>query len=72
MGPKLVPEINTALCTGCDICVEACPMGALALVARKVTLVRPDLCKYDGVCELACPTGAIQAPFMILFGDDLT
>ena len=67
--PIVVPEINQALCTGCGECLIACRAKALALVAGKAVIARPDLCEYDGGCEPVCPEGAIQLPYLIVFGD---
>jgi|YNPNPStandDraft_1061719.scaffolds.fasta_scaffold02190_1 NAD-dependent dihydropyrimidine dehydrogenase PreA subunit len=63
----ILPEIDPALCNGCGECVAACQSHALALVAGKAVLVRPDLCQYDGGCEPVCPQGAIQLPYLIVF-----
>ncbi|MGC8781394.1 MAG: ATP-binding protein [Anaerolineae bacterium] len=67
MDPMVLPEIDLQLCTGCGDCVAVCRPHALALVGGKATLVRPDLCQYEGGCEPICPVGAIQLPFLILF-----
>jgi heterodisulfide reductase subunit A len=63
------PEIDTALCDGCGMCVAACPSGALALDAGKATIALPEACRWDGACELACPRGAIAVPYAIVLGN---
>ena len=68
MNPRILPEINEALCTGCGECVSVCAPHALALAAGKAILARPDLCQYGGSCEPSCPEGAIQLPYQVLFG----
>jgi MinD superfamily P-loop ATPase len=65
--PSIWPEIDTWRCNGCGKCLPACTTGALGMVAGKATLVRPELCRYDGNCELACPVDAIQVPFAVVF-----
>ncbi len=70
MEPKIFPEIDAALCDGCGKCLPACMSGALGVRAGKATLIRPDLCRYDGNCELVCPTDAIRVAYVIVFRED--
>ena len=51
--------VDVAHCTGCDACVEVCPVGAIALVDGKAR-VDEELCTGCGACVDACPEGAIQ------------
>jgi electron transfer flavoprotein alpha subunit/NAD-dependent dihydropyrimidine dehydrogenase PreA subunit len=44
-------------CTGCGVCVSACPFGAITLVAGKAQI--GDACRVCGACEPACPVKAI-------------
>jgi len=64
-GIKL-PEIDDALCTGCEACITACSLEALIVVDSKVVLNDPEECDYCGECEAACPTGAITCPYEIV------
>jgi NAD-dependent dihydropyrimidine dehydrogenase PreA subunit len=66
MTAQVLPEIDTALCTGCGDCVIVCQPAALALVDGKAVLASPDRCQYDGACEPICPAGAIQLPYEIV------
>lgn len=51
--------VDTARCTGCGTCVDACPAGAVALVGGKAR-VDSETCTGCGLCEEACPQAAIQ------------
>jgi ferredoxin len=51
-------SVDANLCTGCDICVDACPKQALELVDG-IAVVNVDKCDGDGVCVDACPVQAI-------------
>jgi NAD-dependent dihydropyrimidine dehydrogenase PreA subunit len=51
--------IDAARCTGCGACVEACPVGAMALVNGKAR-VDEETCTGCEACVDACPEGAIQ------------
>jgi NAD-dependent dihydropyrimidine dehydrogenase PreA subunit len=50
--------VNETTCTGCGECVDACPAGAISLVAG---LARIDyaICTECGSCAGVCPHGAI-------------
>ena len=57
---RTVIRIDSALCTGCGLCVDACHEGAIGLVAGKARLMRDDCCDGLGDCLPACPAGAIS------------
>lgn len=61
-----VPEIDPARCTGCGLCVNACPTRALALIGSGARVTRPEACEYSGYCERICPAQAIARPFQIV------
>lgn len=42
-------------CTGCGICVDGCPEGALQIVDGKACLVGELLCDGLGACIGECP-----------------
>lgn len=67
--------LDTDICTGCLMCEQACPNGALKMVPwdpidntanpqdREVNLypqVDVAMCTYCGWCEEVCPTSAIR------------
>lgn len=61
--------IDDRLCTGCMLCIEACPFGAPQFNPETNTVGKCLLCVHrvdkglKPACVLACPTGAIY------FGD---
>lgn len=46
------------ICSGCGMCVEACPNGAVS-VQVKAAVVDPEKCEDCEECVFACPVGAI-------------
>jgi ferredoxin len=66
VGPAVVVD---EACTGCAICVEECPYGAIELKSlpegsryAKLAVVNPDLCTGCGLCVGACAVEAIDLP----------
>lgn len=49
--------VDDAACTGCEVCVEACPFGALAV--EETCRVDANRCLGCGQCIDTCPTGAL-------------
>ena len=64
--PLPVPQIDEDRCTGCGLCIQACPNGALSLVGRTACVTQPHRCDYTGYCERICPAQAIERPFQII------
>jgi heterodisulfide reductase subunit A-like polyferredoxin len=55
----LVAQVDEGLCSGCGICVDACPYGAQSLHGRRpIAQVNQALCEGCGACAVACPSKA--------------
>lgn len=54
--------VDMARCTGCGVCVEVCPTGAICLVegeTGRYAEVDQEACRRCEACLKACPEGAI-------------
>ncbi len=55
----IIAHINEELCSGCGLCVAACPYEALSMhVRRSVAVVSPPLCQGCNACVAVCPNKA--------------
>ena len=52
-------RVDENLCTGCAVCLAACPQQAITLVDSHAS-IQADLCKACGSCAEVCPQGAIE------------
>jgi heterodisulfide reductase subunit A len=61
----LIARINEATCNACEMCVKACPYGAIAMtelkdrkgnVIKKIAKANEGLCQGCGVCVAVCPS----------------
>ena len=52
-------RVEAAECTGCGICVDACPMETITLV-DDIASIDETRCIGCGVCSYQCPVSAIQ------------
>ena len=49
-----------AYCKGCELCVQSCPKGVLALDEKgKIVVKAVEECVFCGICEARCPDFAI-------------
>ena len=55
----LIPQVDEALCTGCERCAEVCEFHAIVVLGGK-PLVFPEMCHGCGSCTLECPENAIS------------
>ena len=57
----LVAEVDRLVCSGCGICVEACPYGAREVNEYSgIAEVNRALCEGCGACVAACPNKACE------------
>jgi len=62
-----MPEIDSSICKGCNLCVEFCPKKVFAQSKKKnsagyyVPAVKsPGKCTSCGLCSIMCPDFAIN------------
>jgi heterodisulfide reductase subunit A len=60
------------ICTGCSVCENVCPYGAITYVdkeyrigggkteIRRVATVNEAVCQGCGACTVTCPSGAMD------------
>jgi len=54
-------EIDRQKCTGCGLCVDACPFGSLSLDEEGIAVV-DESCTGCGACIDVCPVEALSLP----------
>ncbi len=67
-----VAKSDEMLCTGCSVCGNVCPYGAITYIdkefrlgggkteIRRVASVNPAVCQGCGACTVTCPSGAMD------------
>lgn len=67
IGDDITIRVVAERCTGCDLCVKACPFGAVRIEPESKKAVKCELCGGDPACVNMCPAEAItfddQDPF---------
>ncbi|MEY3721787.1 MAG: electron transport complex subunit RsxB [Pseudomonadota bacterium] len=54
-----VAVIDEAACIGCTLCIQACPVDAIAGAAKQMHTVIPELCTGCDLCVAPCPVDCI-------------
>ncbi|MCA0755887.1 ferredoxin family protein [Paenibacillus sp. N4] len=59
--------IDRDKCIGCNICVQVCPMGILALDVEGKAYMKYDECWYCTPCQTDCPVDAVTVhiPYLV-------
>jgi anaerobic carbon-monoxide dehydrogenase iron sulfur subunit len=52
--------IDRENCTGCSLCIDACPFNAIILDPIQNVAIKCELCESQPLCVEGCPTGALQ------------
>ena len=59
--------VDTVRCKACDVCVDVCPAGVLAMkpeptstLGAMISIIAPEACIGCNDCELHCPDFAIS------------
>ncbi|HDN79407.1 MAG TPA: CoB--CoM heterodisulfide reductase iron-sulfur subunit A family protein, partial [Chloroflexi bacterium] len=59
--PETIATVNERLCSGCELCIQACPYSARVIDEEKrIAVVLTHLCRGCGTCAMVCPNGATQ------------
>lgn len=65
--PKTVAVINTDGCTGCEVCIDFCPVDCIDVLPgpqhktlNKVVVVNEDVCIGCSLCAKYCPWETID------------
>jgi len=61
-GPLRVAVIDEALCIGCTLCIQACPVDAIVGAAKRMHTVIAALCTGCDLCVPPCPMDCIAMP----------
>jgi len=54
-----MPWVNKKMCTGCQICVNECSIGAIS-IDEGVAFINESKCIRCGVCHDVCPNDAVR------------
>jgi Na+-translocating ferredoxin:NAD+ oxidoreductase RNF subunit RnfB len=52
--------IDEDMCSGCELCLDRCPVGAISMREDGVAQVTHEKCLGCGVCEVICGQGAMS------------
>ncbi len=58
--PRPLAVIDEAICIGCTLCVQACPVDAIVGAAKQMHTIIPELCTGCDLCVAPCPVDCIH------------
>ena len=53
-------HVDEEKCTGCEICLDSCPTGAISMIEHKAQ-IKVNKCTDCGECSRICPQEAIYS-----------
>lgn len=59
-GPRTTAVIDEALCIGCTLCIQACPLDAIVGRAKRMHTVLTACCSGCDLCVAPCPVDCID------------
>jgi electron transport complex protein RnfB len=59
-SPREVANIDEAVCIGCVMCINACPVDAIVGATKHMHTIVPDLCTGCELCIEPCPVDCIS------------
>jgi electron transport complex protein RnfB len=60
--PRTLAFIDEAVCIGCTLCIQACPVDAIVGAAKQMHTVIADHCTGCELCVPPCPVDCISLP----------
>src|SRR5665811_170617 len=67
--PKSVAVIDESICIGCTLCIQACPVDAIAGAAKQLHTVIASECTGCELCIAPCPVDCIS---MVVIEEQIT
>ncbi len=64
--PWMVARIHEAVCIGCTLCIQACPVDAILGAAKRMHTVIESECTGCALCLDPCPVDCIDLPPMMM------